>query len=261
MIEREIEKNILQKFENLLREVNNVFFIFKEKGENEETNYYLKVNDEKIKIENDFNLLNLIKESIYKIKKRKSIKNKKIAFLIDDFSEGITFSIIIVDLSRTLLEEKVIKLIKSEYLPILEKIIEICEEIREEGREGRKIGTWFVIGDYEKLKDYCKQLILNPFKGYLKEELNILKNDLKETIKELAQLDGCFVVDKDGCLISAGTYIDINTENIKRYMGWGTKHLTAAALTKEVEDCIAVVLSESGGKIKVFKDGRIIFKK
>ncbi len=140
---------------------------------------------------------------------------------------------------------------------VVERVIEIAEEIREEGREGKKIGTLFVIGDPNELALYTKQLILNPFKGYLPEERNILKEELKETIKEFAQLDGAFIIGKDGTVHSAGTYIDVNVDGIRRYPGWGTKHLAAAAITAKT-DSVAVLLSESGGKIKVFYEGRII---
>ncbi len=140
---------------------------------------------------------------------------------------------------------------------VVERVIEIAEEIREEGREGKKVGTLFVIGDPAELALYTKQLILNPFKGYLPEERNILKDELKETIKEFAQLDGAFIVGKDGTVHSAGTYIDVNVDGVRRYPGWGTKHLAAAAITAKT-DSVSVLLSESGGKIKVFYRGKII---
>ena len=252
------EEKLLIKFKKLINEVFKVVIVYKDK---EREKYYFEINNEKIEIENSNTLVNLIKEVIYKLKKKLKLKKKgKIAILIEEFEEGLDFSLVVINLSKTILNEKIIKEIDESLLTIIEKVVEIGEEIREEGREGKKVGTWFLIGDYEKLKDYCDQLILNPFKGYLKEERNILKNELKETIKEFAQLDGCFVIDKDGTIISAGTYINIDTSEIKKYPGWGTKHLTASAITKK-EDCIAVVISESGGKIKIFKDGKIIYKK
>ncbi len=252
------EKKVLTKFGDLMKEVSKIVVIQKDK---EKERYYFKIGKEKIEIENDSSLVSLIKEVIYKLKKKLKLKKKdKIALLIEEFEEGLEFSLIVIDLSKTIMNERIIKELNESLLPLIERIIEIGEEIREEGREGKKVGTWFLIGDYEKLKDYCEQLILNPFKGYLKEERNILKNELKETIKEFAQLDGCFVIDKDGTIVSAGTYINIDTSETKKYQGWGTKHLTASAITKK-EDCVAIVISESGGKIKVFKNGKIIYKK
>ncbi|MGM5481182.1 MAG: DNA integrity scanning protein DisA nucleotide-binding domain protein [Nanobdellota archaeon] len=143
---------------------------------------------------------------------------------------------------------------------IVENIIEMAKEIGFEGREGKKVGTVFVVGDYDELEPYCRQLIMNPFKGYDKELLNIVENShLKETVKNFAQLDGAFIVDNDGNLRSAGTYLDVDTSNIKPYKGWGTKHLAATAITSETS-AIAVLISESGGAVKVFKNGKLILK-
>jgi DNA integrity scanning protein DisA with diadenylate cyclase activity len=143
---------------------------------------------------------------------------------------------------------------------IIETIIEIAQELGIEGREGKKVGTLFVIGDNEELKPYCRQLILNPFKGYEKDLLNIIQNNnLSETIKNFAQLDGAFIIDQEGTLLSAGTYLDVDTSNIKPYQGWGTKHLAATAITKETS-AVAVLVSESGGAVKVFKNGRLVLK-
>lgn len=242
-------------FEQLINEVEKLIIVKKE-----EEKYFYELDNEKIYLENTNNIENILKEIVFKIKKKSKKKLNKIAVIIENFDEGIDFSLNILDLTKTLLNEKLIKEVDEKILQILEKVLEIAEEIREEGREGRKIGTWFLIGDYEKLKDYCEQLIINPFKGYLKEERNILKDELKETIKEFSQLDGCFVIDKDGTIVSCGTYINIDTSQTKKYQGWGTRHLTASAITKK-EDCIAVLISESGGKIKVFKDGKIIYKR
>ncbi|MCD6463969.1 diadenylate cyclase, partial [Candidatus Woesearchaeota archaeon] len=137
---------------------------------------------------------------------------------------------------------------------VLERVLEIAEEISKEGREGHPIGTWFVIGDYEKLQPFVKQLVLNPFHGYPREMVNIKNVEMKETVKEFAQLDGAFIIDKDGTIISAGAYIDVDTSNVKPFYGWGSKHLAAVAITQKV-DCIAVVVSQSGGVVKVFKNG------
>ncbi len=143
---------------------------------------------------------------------------------------------------------------------IIETVIDIAKEIGIEGREGKKVGTLFVIGDYEEVKPYCRQLIMNPFKGYEKELLNIVQNkNIFETIKNFAQLDGAFIIDHEGHLKSAGTYLDVDTSQVKPYQGWGTKHLAATAITTET-NAIAVLVSESGGHVKVFKKGKLILK-
>jgi DNA integrity scanning protein DisA with diadenylate cyclase activity len=143
---------------------------------------------------------------------------------------------------------------------VIETIIEIAQEIGQEGREGKKVGTLVVIGEPDELKAYSKQLIMNPFHGYSKDMLNVLENShLSESIKNFAQLDGCFTVDNEGNLMSAGTYLDVDTSEVKPYQGWGTKHLAAVAIT-QVTSSVAVLVSESGGAVKVFKNGKLILR-
>jgi len=36
------------------------------------------------------------------------------------------------------------------------------------------VGTAFLIGDYERVRALTSQLVINPFRGYLDEERNIL---------------------------------------------------------------------------------------
>ena len=143
---------------------------------------------------------------------------------------------------------------------VIETIIEIAQEIGQEGREGKKVGTLFIIGEPDEMKQYTRQLIMNPFHGYEKDMLNILQNNsLAESIKNFAQLDGCFTIDNEGNLLSAGTYIDVDTTDVKPYQGWGTKHLAAVAMTT-VTSAVAVLVSESGGAVKVFKNGKLILR-
>lgn len=139
---------------------------------------------------------------------------------------------------------------------IIETIINICSELALEGREGKKIGTAFIIGNPSDLSKYSRQLIINPFSG-LQEK--ITDPNIKETIKEFSQLDGVFIIDTEGTIISTGTYINIDDSEVELPKGFGTRHRNCAALTKKT-DAIAIVISESGGIVRVFKDGRIIMK-
>src|SRR3989344_3401067 len=142
---------------------------------------------------------------------------------------------------------------------VIEAIIEIALEIAKEGREDRRIGTAFIIGDKSEILKYTKQLIINPFTAYQETAKNVIDPMLRETIKEFSQLDGVFIINKDGMIISCGTYLDIDTGKVELYHGLGTRHRSCAALTKEV-NCIAVVVSQSGGKITVFKDGKAVMR-
>ncbi len=141
---------------------------------------------------------------------------------------------------------------------IIEATLEIAMKIATEGREGKHIGTAFIIGDLSELNKYLKQLIINPFKS-LEEKAKITDPSMRETIKEFAQLDGVFIIDEEGHIISAGTYLDVNFTDLEFPEGFGTKHRSCAAITKET-DAIAIVVSESGGRVRILKNGRIAIK-
>jgi len=142
---------------------------------------------------------------------------------------------------------------------VIETILEIALELANEGREGKGVGTAFIIGDKSDILRYTKQLIINPFTAYPETAKNVLDPMLRETVKEFSQLDGVFVINKDGTIISCGTYVDIDTSKVDLFHGLGTKHRSCAALTKEV-NCLAVVVSESGGKITIFKEGKAVMR-
>ena len=121
-------------------------------------------------------------------------------------------------------------------------------------REGRKkVGTAFIIGDTNEVLKRSHQLILNPYKGHPEETRDIKNRSHWETIKEFAQIDGVFVVDEKGVIISAGRYLDVNTQSIE-LEGLGGRHMSALAVTRETK-AIAVTVSESGGTVRLFKDG------
>jgi len=139
---------------------------------------------------------------------------------------------------------------------VFEAVIKIALEISTEGREGRSIGTAFLLGDSENVMAKSRQLIMNPFQGYKREEKLITDPDICDNIKEFAQLDGVFVVTGDGVVESAGRYITIDTGMVKLQKGLGTRHSSVAAITQRT-DSIGVVISQSGGIIRIFRQGKI----
>jgi len=141
----------------------------------------------------------------------------------------------------------------------IEATIKIAQEIAREGREGKKVGTAFIIGDRNKLTPYLRQLFINPFRGYPEQMRRITDPAIKETVKEFAQLEGAFAIDSEGIILTCGAYININSDGMNLPLGFGTRHRSCAALTQEV-DAIAVVVSASGGTVRVFKNGKPIIK-
>src|ERR1700751_4979922 len=91
---------------------------------------------------------------------------------------------------------------------VLETLIELCVEIAREGREGRRIGTLFTLGDEETVLAKSRLLILDPLAGHPQSSRHVNDPNLRGTIKELAQLDGAFVVSRDGFVLSACRYLD-----------------------------------------------------
>ncbi len=140
---------------------------------------------------------------------------------------------------------------------VFDAVFHICMEISKEGREGKSVGTSFLVGDAKKVMEKSKQLILNPFEGHRSEDRTITNPELKENIKELALLDGAFVVQGNGVIEAAARYITIDTSGVGIPKGLGTRHSSVAGMTLATK-AIGIVISQSGGKISIFRDGRIV---
>ncbi len=139
---------------------------------------------------------------------------------------------------------------------VFEAVLKIAIEVSSEGREGRTIGTAFIIGDTANVMDKSRQLVFNPFEGHKREERLITEPETHNNIKEFAQLDGVFVISSDGVVEASGRYITIDTGMVKIQRGFGTRHSSVAAMT-QVTDSIGIVVSQSGGVIRIFKHGKV----
>src|SRR5437016_7043965 len=97
----------------------------------------------------------------------------------------------------------------TEYNPeVLESLIGLAVDIAREGREGRRVGTLFTFGDENAVLARSRPLILDPSSGHPESSLHVTNLNLRGTIKELAQLDGGFVVSREGIFLSACRYLD-----------------------------------------------------
>jgi diadenylate cyclase len=142
---------------------------------------------------------------------------------------------------------------------VFDAVFHICTEISIEGREGKPVGTTFLIGDTKHVLEKSRQIILNPFEGHRPELRMVTNPELKENIKALAQLDGAFVITGDGFVESVGRYITVDSSNVTLPPGMGTRHNSVAAIT-QVTHAVGIVVSQSGGGITVFREGRILKK-
>ncbi|KAF0158253.1 MAG: Uncharacterized protein FD159_1158 [Syntrophaceae bacterium] len=134
--------------------------------------------------------------------------------------------------------------------------LNIACELAAQGRENRKVGTIFVLGDDEKVLQLSRQMIMNPFSGYPEDERNILSPDLEETIKEFSAIDGAFVIKSNGVIVTAGRHLSAALESKDFPSGLGSRHIAAAGIT-HVTKAVAMVISESSGNVSVFKNGKL----
>ena len=139
---------------------------------------------------------------------------------------------------------------------VLEHTVALAVEIAREGREGRKIGTLFVVGDSEEVLRRSRPMILDPLHGHPEESKRIDDPDVRETLKELAQLDGAFVVSEEGVVVSAARYIDAVSESLSVPLGLGSRHMAAASVSKQT-GAVAVAVSESS-MVRMFDDGELV---
>lgn len=137
---------------------------------------------------------------------------------------------------------------------VMSSVLKLALEISRQGREGRHIGTAFIIGDENIIFKNSYQAIINPYKGQRPEDCDIKDEHNWESVKEFAQLDGVFIVNTGGLIVSAGRYLNINTGSVKLPGGMGGRHLAAAAITMDLS-VVGVTVSESGGIVRVFRDG------
>ena len=112
----------------------------------------------------------------------------------------------------------------TEYDPdVLESLIELAVEIAREGREGRRVGTLFTLGDENAVLARSRPLILDPLSGHPESSLHVTNLNLRGTIKELAQLDGGFVVSGEGIFLSACRYLDAVAAQVDVPLGLGSR--------------------------------------
>jgi diadenylate cyclase len=147
----------------------------------------------------------------------------------------------------------------TEYDPdVLESLIELAVAIAREGREGKRVGTLFMLGDENAVLARSRSLILDPLLGHSESARHITDLNLRGTIKELAQLDGGFVVSQSGIVLSACRYLDgIASEvEVEVPLGLGSRHIAAANMSA-VTKAVGIVVSESS-VVRIFCHGQLV---
>jgi DNA integrity scanning protein DisA with diadenylate cyclase activity len=140
---------------------------------------------------------------------------------------------------------------------VLGAVIQVSREIAVEGREGKAIGTSFIVGDTGNVLQNSKQFVLNPFQGHDETTRLVTDSGTRGTVKEFAQLDGAFIITGAGVVEAAGRCITVDMSQVELPGGLGSRHSSVAGITR-VTKSIGVVVSQSG-LITVFRDGKIVY--
>lgn len=141
--------------------------------------------------------------------------------------------------------------------PVFEKVLRLVLELAHEGREGKPVGALFVVGDYREVQKFCLEGRINPFKGYTEKERNILDDSIGDTVKEIAKLDGAFILKGNGVIMSACAVLRPALAGEKLPQGLGARHAAAAAITASTKS-LAITLSESTADVRVWRRGVMI---
>lgn len=144
-------------------------------------------------------------------------------------------------------------------LETLKSVVDLAVEIGREGREGKSVGTLFVVGQHRKVLSMSHEQVHDPFRGYSARERQIRDSRVRESIKEIAQLDGAFIISAEGVVMSAGRHIDAPASGITLSKGLGARHWAAAAISKATK-AIAIAVSESTGTVRIFQDGQVMLR-
>lgn len=110
--------------------------------------------------------------------------------------------------------------------------------------------------DAETVLSHSRPLILDPIAYHPAQLRSIWDENLRGTLKELAQLDGAFIFDDTGVVVAGCRYLDAQASEIELPLGLGSRHLAAAWISK-VTRAIGVVVSESA-IVRIFEGGGLV---
>ncbi len=144
-------------------------------------------------------------------------------------------------------------------LDTLKLVVNLAVEIGREGREGKPVGTIFVVGDTRKVLACSRSVGFDPVRGYSRKDRNLMDPRVREGIKEIAQMDGAIIVSADGTVEAACRYIDSPATSITLSKGLGSRHWAAAGISAATK-AVAVTVSQSNGTVRIFQNGNVMLR-
>jgi len=144
-------------------------------------------------------------------------------------------------------------------LDTLKLVVDLAVEIGREGREGKPVGTIFVVGDTRKVLASSRPAGFDPVRGYSRKERNLNDPRVREGIKEIAQMDGAIIVSADGTVEATCRYVDSPAASVTLSKGLGSRHWAAAAISRATK-AVAVTVSQSNGTVRIFQNGEVMLR-
>ena len=144
-------------------------------------------------------------------------------------------------------------------LETLRIVVDLAVEVGREGREGRPVGALFVVGHHRKVLTMSHEQVHDPFRGYNRKECSLRNPRVRESVKELASIDGAFIISADGVCEAAGRILDAPAQGLTLSKGLGARHWAAAAISKAT-NAIAIAVSESTGTVRIFQHGIVVLR-
>jgi DNA integrity scanning protein DisA with diadenylate cyclase activity len=139
-------------------------------------------------------------------------------------------------------------------IDVLADLLDLATAIAREGHEGARVGALFTLGRPDDVLAHSRPLMLDPLAGHAPRRTHIADSDLRGTVKELARLDGAFVMAEDGTVLASCRYLDVPSAGVSLGLGLGSRHLAAAAVSAHLQ-IVTVVVSQSG-VVRVYGEGK-----
>ena len=144
-------------------------------------------------------------------------------------------------------------------LDTLKIVVDLAVEIGRDGREGKPVGTLFVVGDSRKVLACSRPAGFDPVRGYQRKERNLDDPRVREGIKEIAQMDGALIVSSDAVVEAACRYLDCSAADITLSKGLGARHWAGAAISRAT-NAVAVTVSQTNGTVRIFQNGEVVLR-
>jgi DNA integrity scanning protein DisA with diadenylate cyclase activity len=100
----------------------------------------------------------------------------------------------------------------------------------------------------------------DPLRGYSRAERQLSDSKVREGVKEIAQLDGAFVVSSDGHVVAGAQQLNApRSTDLSLPKGFGARHWAAAEISRATT-AVAITVSESTGTVRLFQNGEVMLR-